>query len=165
MMFGKIKMCFILSVLGTLMVCQSKGQEIDPKILNVFSDYTFVGSGQAKYKDDGSLELTSVIPHNESEQPRPQKLEKGVQYVFHHLAPLDNEELALRELPQKLSQLGFKITKSPKGSQDLIYLVLGGPIFIIKFSDGNHEGIIYNQLETKLDDVWSEHDYVLIYTS
>lgn len=101
------------------------------------------------------------MPHGEDEQPIPQKLEEGMQYVFHHRAPIDNELLALKEFPSRLSQRGFKILKAPKSTGDLLYLTIGGPLFSIRFSDGNRKFVIFNQLDT-VGLPWAGHDYILV---
>lgn len=158
----KSRMYLICFVAGLLLCCHSACRGADKNPLAVLSDFTFAGSGQAKFNDDRSIDTTYRIPHDENEQPKPQNLTQGVQYVFHHRAPVDDESLALKVLPEKLTMMGFKITKAPKSTSDLMYLYLGGPLFYIKFSDGNREFAIFNQLATSHSDTWAIHDYNVI---
>jgi hypothetical protein len=150
-------------LLSLLFSCRPINREIDTKVLDVFSDFVLVGIGKAKFMDNGSLEITYIAPHGEEKQLPPQRLERDTQYIFHRLPPFNDEEFALRALPAKLSQMGFKISEAPKSESDLGYPYSGGPLFFIKFSDGNHEGIIFNQLDNEVNERWVRHDYVLVY--
>ena len=106
-MINNIRLCLIYFVVGFFLSCHSYGHEADKNVLAVLSDFTFVGSGQAKFNDDGSIDTTYRIPHDENEQPKPQNPAQGVQYVFHHRVPIDDESLALQVFPDKLTKMGF----------------------------------------------------------
>lgn len=137
--------------------------DIDPKALDILEGFVFVGSGPAKFLGDGSVDSIEIASHGESEMPRPRKLEKGVQYIFHHPGPIDDESLALRELPSRLSKMGFKILKAPPSTSGLMYLFIGGPLFYIEFSDesGKHKAVIFNQIDDQNTD--GLEDYILVY--
>jgi hypothetical protein len=112
--------------------------------------------------------MTHTAAHGENEQPKPATLKKGMQYVFHHNGPLSIEQLALKGLPSRLSQLGFKVIESPKSARDLSYPYIGGPLFFIAFSDGKHEGAIFNRLhhiprKPGDDTYWIIEDYIIVY--
>lgn len=64
----------------------------------------------------------------------------GVLYIFHHRRPVDDEKLALVELPARVKSEGITIVKAPKSSKDLMYPYVGGPLFKIQIQDGRHEG-------------------------
>ena len=152
---------FYISIL--LVTCQSTPPP-NVKAINVFSDFVFVGSGQAKFLNDGQLDAY-VAPHGTDEQPRPQKLEVGMQYIFHYAKGVDNETLGIKELPSRLNNLGLTVLSAPKSPAELIRPHFSGPDFLIKFSDGNHIGVIYNQMDDKLIGSKSSRieDYILVF--
>jgi hypothetical protein len=155
----------LIFILGLSTSCQSTSRGIDAKVLNVFPDFVYVGSGQAKFLDDGSVDVMHTAPHGENEQPRPVRLERGVQYVFHDRGSVSNEQLALKELPARLSGLGLKVIESPKSSLELSYPYFGGPLFFITFSDGKNKGAIFNRLHGKLgnDSYQIADDYIIVF--
>jgi hypothetical protein len=161
-MASKAKIFLLALVMGGLLSCQAHSHERDKKVLAILSDFTFVGSGQAKFNSDGSIDTAYRLDHGETEQPRPQSIEIGKQYVFHHRVPMDNEILALHDLPDRITQMGFKIINAPKSNSGLLYLYYGGPIFRIEFADGNREFTVFNQLNTSHSNAWSIHDYILV---
>src|SRR5215831_201529 len=136
-MINGFKKCLIYIVAVLSLSCQVHNHGADDNALAVLSGFMFVGSGQAKFNDNGSVDTTYLISHSETEQPKPQNIVKGIQYVFHHRAPVDDEFLALRDFPNKIESLGFKILKAPKSANELLYLYLGGPLFYLEFSDGS----------------------------
>lgn len=162
-MINNIKTCLIYFIAVLLLSCQAHNRRADNNILGVLSGFTFVGSGQAKFNDDGSVDKTYLISHSETEQPKPQNIMQGIQYVFHHKGPIDDESLALRDFPNLIESMGFKILKAPKSANELLYLYLGGPLFSIEFSDGSREFVLFNQFITSSHskDI-ADHDYILI---
>ena len=80
---------------------------------------------------------------------------------------MDDEKLALVELPARLKSAGITIVKAPKSSRHLMYLYVGGPLFNIQIRDGSHEGTIYNQIDPGLmqgsNPDWAKEDYVLLW--
>lgn len=164
------------TVLATMMIlfsfdllgCSSGAAAISRKTFDVFEGFTFVGSGP--YQQSAPLADNEALPkHGTTEQPLPDLPKVGVQYVFHHRAPVDNEKLALADLPARLRTAGIEVTKAPKSSKEMLYLFRGGPLFKILIRDGGHEGTIYNQLDPDLvkasnaDPRWTEEDYVLLW--
>jgi len=137
---------------------------MDAQVFNALSDFVLVGTGQGRLETDGSIDTTYIAPHNEKQHSRPERLEKGVQYVFHRKAPVENESLALRDLPERLSKMGFKIIWAPKSTSDMLHLYYGGPIFHIKFSARDQEFLIFNQVHMMDIEGWTDHDYVLVRT-
>jgi hypothetical protein len=137
---------------------------MERRALHLFSGFTYVGSGPARYSDGNSVDTAYIVPHGTSSQDLPSRLREGTQYVFHPLSSVNDERLALEEFPRRLSSYGFKVVEAPKSTSDLLYLVVGGLLFTIKFADGAHEAIIFNQLHTVGADGWSGEDYVLVYT-
>jgi hypothetical protein len=162
-MINSIKTCLIYFVAGLSLSCQFHNRRADNNVLDVLSGFTFVGSGQAKFNDDGSVDTTYLISHSETGQPKPQNIMQGIQYVFHHKGPIDDESLALRDFPNMIESMGFKILKAPKSANELLYLYFGGPLFYIEFSDGSREFALFNQLVTSphSEDL-GVHDYILI---
>jgi hypothetical protein len=140
---------------------------IDPKALQVFRDFAFVGQGPAKVDSDGSLDVTYIAPHNEKHELRTGQLQTRVQYIFHNEGPANDEHLGLTELPNRLRLLGFKVLDAPKfnGGQ-FSYPYIGGPYFSITFTDGDHKGVIFNRVDGKIaDKSWLVNDYILVFLS
>lgn len=158
-------------VLTCLMLgCARKNSPADSKMLAVFSDFVFVGAGPYVSTQRNSVEANqSVALHTEQQQPLPKHVEAGRQYVFHHRRPVDNEQLALGILPSRLQAAGVRIIRAPQSPGDLMHLIVGGPLFVIKFKDGENVGFIFNrvcpelQKATKNAEEWTEEDYVLVY--
>jgi hypothetical protein len=48
------------------------------------------------------------------ELPLPDRPQVGVQYVFDHRRPIDNDNLAINEFPAKLQGLGITVLNAPK---------------------------------------------------
>jgi hypothetical protein len=134
------------------------------KVLDIFSDFVFVGSGQAKFLSDGRVDTIHIVSHGINAQARPQKLEAGMQYIFHYAGGMNNEVLAIKELPSRLTNLGLTVLSAPKSPSELSWPSFSGPEFLIKFSDGKHIGVIYNRVDGQLigsKSFWIE-DYILV---
>lgn len=152
------------TALGFFLTCQSQSSGADPRILDVFSDFSFMGTGPVKINGDGSIDVTTIPPHAESEQPLSTSVGMGVQYIFHHRAPVDNEAMALQHFQRKLSERGYRIVSAPASRGDLLYLFYGGPLFQIKCTDGKHDFLIFNSLHMNVKEGWTEHDFILVCT-
>jgi hypothetical protein len=81
---------------------------------------------------------------------------------------VDNETLALVDLPARLRSAGITIVQAPRSSRELMHLYVGGPLFNIRIKEGEHEGIIYNQidpdiLKSKVKPIWATEDYMLVW--
>jgi hypothetical protein len=135
-----------------------------PKPLAVFSGFAYVG--EAPYTQADKPEGRAP-QHGQVELPFPKQLNAGKQYIFHHDRPMDNEEFALKTLPETFRSLGLRVTVGPKSPGDLIALYAGGPFFEIEFKDGGYTAYIFNlpcpQLLTaeKHGGPWVGEDYVL----
>jgi hypothetical protein len=148
--------------------CSRHSQPLDAKAFSIFSDFAFVGEGsyQPSTGLNGDVNPT-VAEHGQVLLSLPKTLDIGRQYIFHHRLPFDVERFALVELPERLRRRGLEITKAPHSSKEMTYLYFGGPIFVIKFKQGDHVGIIFDQLCPKLKDQvkngWSANDYVMVF--
>jgi hypothetical protein len=106
--------------------------------------------------------------HGIAELSQPDRPQVGIQYVFHHRRPVDNEKLALVDFHARLQSAGITVVRAPKSSMELMHLFMGGPLFRIEIRDGSHEGIIYDQLDPDLKTTssgqeWTIEDYVLLW--
>jgi len=158
---------FVVASMILFFSCQPSSREINPKTLDVFRDFALVGHGSAKFENDGSLDVTYIVVHNDEEQPHPEQLQTRVQYVFHNRRPVNDEQLGLEVLPSRLRELGFKVLEGPKlnGGQ-FSYPYMGGPYFSITFVDGDHKGVIFNRVDGKIaNEKWVVDDYVLVFLS
>src|SRR4030095_6415827 len=94
--------------------CHAETRAINPKVLDVFRGFTLVGHGPATFENDGSLDVTYVVPHGDSEEVPPAQLQSKVQYVFHYReGRADNERLGREQLPTRLKELGFEVLGAP----------------------------------------------------
>ncbi|SRR6266498_1599043 len=165
-MFFEIKLCVVVPLILSVS-CQAGTRGINPKILDVFRDFALVSHGPATFENDGSLDVTYIVPHDENEETPPAQLQTRVQYVFHNLGPANDETLGLQELPGRLKELGYKLVEAPKynGGQ-FSHPYIGGPYFSITFMDGDHKGVIFNRVDGKIaDKKWIVNDYVLVFLS
>jgi hypothetical protein len=148
--------------------CTREPLDITSRSLSVFSDFTFVGAvSNEMLKSKSANIVTETLPkHGTAELPLPDRLEIGIQYIFHHISPTEDEELALVIFPARLRSAGVDIIKRPKTNRDLMYLYIGGPAFTISIREGDHEGLIYNQIDPELlksSSEWAEEDYILLW--
>ena len=150
--------------------CSTWPQALSRKTFDVFAGFTFVGTAPYDPKLAAPSGASEVLPkHGTAEQHLPDRLQLGIQYVFHHRRPVDNEQLALVDFPARLRAAGITVVKAPKSTNDLMYLFLGGPLFHIQISDGGHTGVIYDRVDPDLvqasgpDLQWTEEDYVLLW--
>lgn len=160
----RVVIAFILALLTLAASCSAqRGKtEMNPSVLRIFTDFTLVGVGPVA-SDTDALDRIEIVAHDENELPNPKMAQGRTQYVYHYRGSLNPESLALHQLPERLSKSSLRIMKAPKSSSDLLYLVVGGPLFYIEFSDGVNRGVIFNRLHLDLGEPWDTHDYVLIY--
>jgi hypothetical protein len=156
----------LVVLMWTTTACTNWDSQPDSKALHIFSDFTFVGSVPYKPSEKHPVETMS-LQGNEAQQ-LPKKLAIGTAYVFHHRGPVDDEKLALSELPSRLRAAGLQVQDAPKSPRDLMFAYIGGPFFVIKFTDGRHAGLITNPLSRdyvkQVDSGWMGEDYILVYT-
>jgi hypothetical protein len=146
--------------------CSTRSQEM--KGFSLFRDFTFVGSAPYKAGSTGAAEANEQLPkHGTAQVPLPDRPLPGIRYIFHHRGPVDNEKLAVIDLPARLKSAGITIVKAPKSSKELMYPFIGGPLFKIQIRDGDHEGVVYNQVDPDLvqapNTEWAKEDYVLLW--
>lgn len=153
----------LMSLCLTSVGCLRGRSGLSDSSFRVFSGFTFVASGPYR------PEREAIPRHDNRELPLPERPSVGVQYVFHSRDVVDDEKLALVEFPARLRAAGIKIVRAPQSDRDLMYLFMGGPLFKIWIKEGNHEGMIYNQLGRELkqgpDDKGQlpREDYVLVW--
>lgn len=153
----------ILLILFMMASCRHRTGSPDLKVLASFSDFEFFGS--VPYHDGKNTE--PIILQSSEPKRFPERLEIGRAYVFRHRSSVDDEKFALSELPSRLRNAGLEILQAPSSSRDLIASYIGGPFFVIKFSDGRHTGLITNRLSRdypqQVDSGWTGEDFVLFY--
>src|SRR5437016_408793 len=129
------------AVLAAVMIfllcrCSRRSEVIRREAFEVFAGFVFVGSSPY---DPGVAPtgIAETLPqHGTVQLPLPDRPQVGMQYVFHHRYPVDNENLAVIELPARLRRVGITVVKAPKSGNELMYLFLGGPLFHIQIKDG-----------------------------
>jgi len=165
----KVLLTFI-TVLGLFtLACSPKPHAISQKCFDVFAGFTFVGSGPNMPGPTATGGISDVLPkHGIAELPLPDRPQVGIQYVFHHRRPVDNEKLALVDFPARLRSAGITVVRAPKSSMEMMHLFVGGPLFRIEIKDGSHEGVIYDQRcpdlqASGISQEWTIEDYVLLW--
>ena len=148
--------------------CTQQSRAIDSRVFSVFSGFAFVGEGAYHPPTDQTKEINpAVAEHGLNFLPVPPRLEIGKQYIFHHKSPLDVEKLAMVDLPSQLEREGLQIVRVPHSSGEMMELYFGGPLFVIKFKQGNHIGIIFDQpcpqSREQVGKGWDANDYVLVF--
>ena len=84
----------------------------------VFADFTFVGQN--------SCQEVEYRPHGTSRLPAPRDFQEGVCYVY--LFPSGSDRPVYELIEQRLGNDGVAILHSPSIDNDLIHLVIGGPL-------------------------------------
>jgi hypothetical protein len=69
----------------------------------------------------------------------------GRVYLFHKITDISDDSLAMKVLPGRLREVGASVTKAPEVVEDLFFLEVGGPLFVIEFEKGGHHGTIFNR--------------------
>jgi len=88
--------------------------------------------------------------------PLERVLASGHVYVFRKTTEMSNEQLGMKVLPERLAKIGAQVTKAPRSSQDFIYRVIGGPLFLIEFQKDGHRGTMFNRFRVEKDNHWEE---------
>lgn len=168
-MINKTLFCVALFIMSILLPCGLNRKQVDidrasndNSPLTAFSDFSFMGSGMARYRENGLVDTSYLAQHSESEQRLPSKLVKGEQYIYHRLPSQESTSLALETFPDRLAKLGFKLI-TPPNSILTMHLYDGGPLFTIYFTDGSREFAIYNTLHWSQESPWDGHAYILVY--
>ena len=153
---GVLPLAVILSSFLLLMGSPGKRQnEARPALMDVFSDFVFVGSGVAD-----SLEAAK---HTIKPVDLPLHFQAGNQYVFHYRRSSKQVNI-YKLLRDRLLAKGFRIT-SRDGTADPIQ---GGPVFRIRFEGNGSKGAIFNRFDRRiinsesLSKEWTEDDYILV---
>jgi hypothetical protein len=146
--------------------CKSTSADLDQKVLGVFSDFVYVGSGShpapASNNDKAGRQ---IIAHGELEETLPRTLRGNTQYVFHPRGDVDSESLAIELLPARLRAAGATSVQAPRSTRDMVHLIVGDPLFTIRFQTVKHRGLIFNRLCTHLSSDSAKtgrEDYVLV---
>ena len=155
----------ILAMAATgLFTCSSDDSGFK-RSLTAFSGFAFVGS--RTYKGQ-SPESQTLPEHGTTPLTLPMEPSIGIEYIFRHKRPINDEKLALVDLPAALRAAGVEITRSPRSIRDMVSLFVSGPLFKIDIKDGRHRGMIYNQIDADLlksgQTEWVPEDYFLIWT-
>lgn len=161
----KIFLAVSITLFGS---CNGGQSRIDPKVMDVFSDFDFVGYGPATFEEKGELDSSRVVAHGDIAKSVPVDLEVGVQYVFHYRGGRgDPQRLGRELLPSRLRALGLDVTQAPGfNGGEFAYPYIGGPYFSITFEDGVHRAVIFNRVHGEVPGKnWIVEDYILVFVS
>jgi hypothetical protein len=135
---------------------QEESAEISPKILDVLSDFQFIGSAMKGASVDSHVSIRS--------QDVPRGFEAGTQYMWLKKGYADNQHI-FKTLQVRLRARGINIL-SAKGLSNRF---IGGLAFSISFKDGLYTGTFFNRLDPrivknkKLQRHWGFDDYILVF--
>ena len=146
-----------LAVKGTYVESKSQENLTDrhPRVLEVLSDFQFIGSAPK----GASLDSVAIKP-----QDLPREFEPGIQYIWLKRAYADNQEI-FRVLQDRLREKGITIFDATGMTNRFI----GGLAFKISFKDGHYKGTLFNTLNPrivktrKLHRQWGFDNYVLVF--
>jgi hypothetical protein len=152
--FGVALVAYLLST-----ACTGPVQLVEVKpghgFASLFNGFAYVGNDV----DPGS--------HNVLGQNIPMSFLPDHQYFFHHTRPFDSFKFAGNDLPERLSSLGFSVTK-PYNEGRIGTSDPGGEFWEVQFSRGRCSGQISAQgcgvLTARTlfkDSRWTESDFVL----
>jgi hypothetical protein len=165
---GLLKRIFAWCAICFLCACTVKNSEITSRSFEVFSGFSFVGSGP--YAGDSSSNTQSdIAKYGSTERLLPARPLPGIEYVFVHKRPVDNSQLALQEVPRRLHAAGINVVKGPTSARGLTYPFIGGPLFRIQIKVGTHEGVIFNTVDPDLlkgidtNSPWGTETYKLVW--
>ena len=159
-----IKLCLGSSILVVTLIlmcsvtsaCQTRSGTQDDQFRALFDGFQLVlvdnlPPDVALIQNLDSSSLRNTYPSERSLIP-------GRVYIFRKTTNRSDEDLGLKALPGRLAKIGAQVLKAPKSSKDLIYPILGGPLFVIQFEKDGHEGTMFNQVRTssKPSEHWEE---------
>lgn len=126
-----------------------------PRVLDVLSDFQFIGSAPK----GASVDSVPIKPHD-----LPREFEPEVQYIWLKRGYADNQEI-FKVLQDRLREKGITIIDATGMTNRFI----GGLAFNISFKDGYYKGTLFNTLNPtivktrKLHRQWGFDSYVLIF--
>lgn len=148
-----------LLALTALVMTACHGEDCNA-IKRALKDLAFVGAGAV---------APAVVPAHESgSKTLPASFDSHRQYVFHCLRSICAPG-SWQGLEESLKRNGVKVTKVPTSAADLVYLVVGGPLFTIKFECDGRTGSIQTTLDPKISASselawkWNLEDYILVF--
>lgn len=156
---------FICSFLILITTCDQR-VTLKPQVLDILKDFSFVGSGKtALVETKGNIDFSFIATHGLDLVGKPTSIELMTQYIFHYNGAKNNYELAIKDIPARLTKAGFTVLEAPTPQGGFSYPSFSGPLFTVKFTDGRHTGYIFNQVEGRLNGSHSyrNEDYVLVF--
>ena len=146
-----------LTVKGTYVESKSQENLTDrhPRVLEVLSDFQFIGSAPK----GASLDSLAIKP-----QDLPREFEPGIQYIWLKRAYTDNQEI-FRVQQDRLRDKEISVLDAT----GMVNRFIGGLAFKISFSDGHYKGTLFNTLNPrivksrKLHRQWGFDNYVLLF--
>lgn len=113
--------------------------------------------------------LTTLVPTTAAPKGNnpPNLYKVGSRYVFRSSHPVGLPEIATDVLPLRLRTAGATLVMFPRSENDMSATSFGTPAWEIRFSQGSHEGRIFNRFNRNLAEqrrAWpsgSHDDYVL----
>lgn len=135
---------------------EKKPTDGPPKVLEVISDFQFIGSEPKGTPVDsrGTIKPQDV----------PREFEVGTQYIWLKKGHADNQQI-FKTLQDRLRDKGVFIVKADGLSNRFI----GGLAFSISFKDGLYTGTFFNRLDPRvvkskrLQRQWGFDDYILVF--
>jgi hypothetical protein len=150
----KYKLNMLLLLLCAAMIaCRTHKAAEDQQFKTLFEGFQLISVGSLP-EGTPVQEIDSSTLRNT--QPLERVLTSGHAYVFRKTTEISNEQLGMKVLPERLAKIGAQVTKAPHSSQDFMYPMIGGPLFLIEFQKDGHRGTMFNRFRAEKDDHWEE---------
>jgi hypothetical protein len=135
--------------------CQTRGAAEDQQFRMLFDGFQLVLVDDLPAKMP-IQELDSSALRNTYHSDR--TLIPGRVYVFRKTTNTSDDTLGIKVLPERLAKMGARVTKAPQSAKDFMYPYIGGPLFVIEFEKGGHQGTMFNRVHTssKPGEHWEE---------
>ncbi len=149
----------VLSVLLSMFLALSCGVSDSVDLSEVFDGFAVIVV-------EPVTSVVSTTPVLKGSNP-PKLYKAGFRYVFRSNQPISLPEIATDVLPLRLRTAGATLVSFPHSENDMAAASLGTPAWEIRFSQGSHEGRIFNRFNRQLAEQrrsWpsgSHDDYIL----
>ena len=126
-----------------LLSCRSEPKSSEDQFQILFEGFRLVLVGDLPTgRSAEELDISGL----HSNHPLERRLDAGRVYIFTKVNDTPDDVLALKVFPGRITKIGGVVTNGPRSSQDLMYLITGGPLFKIEFRLDSHRGVLFNRV-------------------
>jgi hypothetical protein len=153
--FEAAYLCIFLSACSLVTTTGTHTKESPIAMAILSTEFVYVGTI--------SVQGGVATAHGTQAAPPPTRYQVGQQYIFHHRAGVDNDQL-FDVLQKALRAKGIPVLEATRDA----YRYIGGLAFQIRMQDQGYDLRMFNTLDNKIvtDDAlareWSVDDYILV---